>query len=81
SVAEHDFGILYGAGHWSSLAAVSLFAEMVYPIVSRRLELPVVQELAQLAELPLIQLDASEWNCIDWRDWFLWVSGSFGTGE
>jgi len=52
SVAEHDFGILYGAGHWSSLAAVSLFDEIVYPIVSRRLELPGVGELAQLAELP-----------------------------
>ena len=20
--------------------------------------------------LPLIELDASAWNCIDWRDWF-----------
>ncbi|MGZ0782332.1 LysR family transcriptional regulator [Pseudomonas sp. TKO26] len=70
SVAEHDFGILYGAGHWSSLAAVSLFDEVVYPIVSRHLALPEVSELVQLAELPLIQLDASAWNCIDWRDWF-----------
>ncbi|MQA55012.1 LysR substrate-binding domain-containing protein [Pseudomonas piscis] len=70
SVAEHDFGILYGPGHWSSLAATPLFAEIVYPIASRRLELPVVSELGQLAALPLIQLDASAWNCIDWRDWF-----------
>ncbi|MCU7650942.1 LysR substrate-binding domain-containing protein [Pseudomonas piscis] len=70
SVAEHDFGILYGPGQWSSLAATPLFAEIVYPIASRRLELPVVSELEQLAALPLIQLDASAWNCIDWRDWF-----------
>jgi len=70
SVAEHDFGILYGAGHWSSLAAAELFAETVYPIASRHLPLPAAISLEQLPDLPLIQLDASGWNCIDWRDWF-----------
>ncbi|WP_025131793.1 LysR substrate-binding domain-containing protein [Pseudomonas sp. PH1b] len=70
SVAEHDFGILYGAGQWSSLAVVPVFAEIVYPIASRHLELPRVDDFGQLSELPLIQLDASGWNCIDWRDWF-----------
>ncbi|WP_097305073.1 LysR substrate-binding domain-containing protein [Pseudomonas chlororaphis] len=70
SVAEHDFGILYGAGQWSSLSAAPLFAEIVYPIASRQLRFEPGIGLAQLPGLALIQLDASEWNCIDWRDWF-----------
>ncbi|SEJ62320.1 DNA-binding transcriptional regulator, LysR family [Pseudomonas linyingensis] len=69
-VADHDFGILYGAGRWSSLSAELLFPEIVYPLASARLQTAPVGTPAEVAALPLIELDASAWNCIDWRDWF-----------
>ena len=70
SVADHDFTILYGAGHWSSLMADPLFAEKVYPVARPDLLLADVNTPADLQHLPLIELDASGWNCMDWRDWF-----------
>ncbi|MDD0974613.1 LysR substrate-binding domain-containing protein [Pseudomonas fontis] len=69
-IADYDFGILYGHGHWSSLQASKLFDECIYPIVSTRRALPPVTSLAELQGLALIQLDASAWNCLDWQDWF-----------
>lgn len=73
-VADHDFGVLYGAGRWSSLDADLLFPEIVYPLASARLQTAPVASPADVARLPLIELDASAWDCIDWRDWF----GHFG---
>ncbi|ATG75809.1 LysR family transcriptional regulator [Zobellella denitrificans] len=70
SLDEHDLGILYGDGNWPSLRAELLFEERVYPIRSRDLALEEPAEVAQLRELPLIQLDSSAWNCLDWADWF-----------
>ncbi|MDN0085691.1 LysR substrate-binding domain-containing protein [Crenobacter sp. SG2305] len=70
NVAEHDFGILYGGGQWTSLTATPLFPEVVYPVCSRTLPVPEVHTVEELSQLPLIQLDASAWNCLDWRDWF-----------
>lgn len=70
SVADYDFTILYGAGHWSSLNVEPLFAEKVYPVARTDLVLASVDEPADLQTLPLIELDASGWNCMDWHDWF-----------
>ena len=70
SVADYDFCILYGAGQWSSLSAEQLFAEKVYPVARPDLVLNSVNQPADLQGLPLIELDASGWNCMDWRDWF-----------
>lgn len=69
-IANYDFGILYGHGHWSSLKANKLFEETIYPIASVKRALPTIHSLDQLQSLPLIQLDASAWNCLDWQDWF-----------
>ena len=69
-VADHDFAILYGGGRWSSLDADFLFPEIVYPIASSRLDTAPVASPADLTALPLIELDTSAWDCIDWRDWF-----------
>ena len=69
-IAHYDFGILYGHGHWSSLKADKLFDETIYPIASVKRALPTVNSLEALQTLPLIQLDASAWNCLDWQDWF-----------
>lgn len=69
-IANYDFGILYGHGHWSSLSASKLFDETIYPIASVKRTLPSVTSLETLQTLPLIQLDASAWNCLDWQDWF-----------
>ena len=70
SVADYDFCILYGAGQWSSLNAEPLFAEKVYPVARPDLILAEISQPADLQGLPLIELDASGWNCMDWRDWF-----------
>ena len=70
SVADYDFCILYGSGQWSSLNAELLFAEKVYPVAHPSLPLTTVSHAADLQGLPLIELDASGWNCMDWRDWF-----------
>ncbi|WP_327440048.1 LysR substrate-binding domain-containing protein [Pseudomonas donghuensis] len=69
-IGNYDFGILYGHGHWSSLKASKLFDETIYPIASVKRDLPAVHSLSELQALPLIQLDASAWNCLDWQDWF-----------
>ncbi|MGH8380192.1 LysR substrate-binding domain-containing protein [Pseudomonas sp.] len=69
-IANYDFGILYGHGHWSSLKADKLFDETIYPIASAKHTLPAITSLDMLQTLPLIQLDASAWNCLDWQDWF-----------
>lgn len=69
-IADYDFGILYGHGQWSSLATHKLFDESIYPIVSAARPLPAISSLTDLQQLPLIQLDASAWNCLDWHDWF-----------
>ncbi|MNM84182.1 Glycine cleavage system transcriptional activator [compost metagenome] len=69
-IAHYDFGILYGHGHWSSLKADKLFDETIYPIASVKRALPAIDSLQALQTLPLIQLDASAWNCLDWQDWF-----------
>ncbi|MNJ44342.1 Glycine cleavage system transcriptional activator [compost metagenome] len=69
-IAHYDFGILYGHGHWSSLKAAKLFDETIYPIASVKRTLPAIDSLEALQILPLIQLDASAWNCLDWQDWF-----------
>lgn len=69
-IADYDFGILYGHGRWRSLLASKLFDECIYPIVSAQRPLPAVHSLSELQALPLIQLDASAWNCLDWHDWF-----------
>lgn len=69
-IADYDFGILYGHGQWSSLNADKLFDETIYPIASIKRSLPVIDTVEALQALPLIQLDASAWNCLDWQDWF-----------
>jgi len=69
-VADYDFGILYGHGRWRSLQASKLFDEVIYPIASSRWDISQVDSLAALQAMPLIQLDASAWNCLDWHDWF-----------
>ncbi|WP_249414327.1 MULTISPECIES: LysR substrate-binding domain-containing protein [Pseudomonas] len=69
-VADYDFGILYGHGRWRSLQASKLFDELIYPIASNNWDLRQVDSLTALQALPLIQLDASPWNCLGWHDWF-----------
>ena len=69
-INEYDFGIVFGSGGWPGLDVQPLFAERVYPVCRSDLELPELQTLADLKELPLIELDSSAWDCIDWVDWF-----------
>lgn len=75
-IANYDFGILYGDGCWPFLEAEPLFEEAVYPVCHPSLSVPEPESPADLAHLPLIELDASAWDCISWEDWF----GYFGLG-
>lgn len=70
SIADYDFGVLYGGGDWSSLDAKFVMPEVVYPVASPTINIDTIKTLEQLAEQTLIQLDASQWNCMDWNAWF-----------
>ena len=70
STADYDFSILYGNGKWSSLDAHLLFTECVYPVASAALPVADIGAPSDVQTLPLIELDSSGWNCMDWRDWF-----------
>jgi LysR family transcriptional regulator, glycine cleavage system transcriptional activator len=67
---DSDLGILYGDGDWPSLEQSLLFQEVVYPISRPDLDLPTPVDVKDFTKFPLIQLDSSQWNCLDWRDWF-----------
>lgn len=69
-VTEYDFGILYGDGRWPFLDKVSLFSESVYPVCHPELNVKEPQQPEDLAHMPLIELDSTEWDCIGWYDWF-----------
>ncbi|MHA6880052.1 LysR substrate-binding domain-containing protein [Ralstonia pseudosolanacearum] len=70
SCSESDLGILYGDGEWSTLESIPLIPEIVYPVCSPGLSIPTPASPRDLCALPLIQLDAHQWNCLDWQDWF-----------
>ncbi|WP_323751498.1 LysR substrate-binding domain-containing protein [Marinobacter sp.] len=69
-VTEYDFGILYGEGRWPFLDKAPLFKESVYPVCHPELNVNEPQRPGDLAQLPLIELDSTEWDCIGWDDWF-----------
>lgn len=70
SVEDYDFILLYGRGDWTHLHADPLFAERIYPVARPGLIRQPPKSAAEVAELPLIQLDTREWDCIDWPLWF-----------
>lgn len=70
SLADYDLGILYGTGDWSTLDSQLLLPEVVYPVAHPALDVAGIESLEQLAASPLVQVDASAWTCLDWRDWF-----------
>ncbi|WP_322022865.1 LysR substrate-binding domain-containing protein [Burkholderia sp. BCC1977] len=70
SCGDSDFGILYGDGDWPTLDSTPLFPEIIYPIASAALDVPTPAQPEDLAALPLIQLDSTQWDCLDWQDWF-----------
>ncbi|MBN3755277.1 LysR family transcriptional regulator [Paraburkholderia sp. Tr-20389] len=73
--AEYAFGILYGEGEWKSLESAKLFPEIVYPVYSvSGYTKGIPGTLGELAQAPLIHLDSSEWDCLDWKDWFAQLS-------
>lgn len=69
-IHEHDFGILYGDGHWRSLVAAPLFSERVFPVCAASLATVEPTTPGDLAMLPLIRLDSRAWDCMGWEEWF-----------
>lgn len=67
---ETDLGVLYGNGDWRSLSATEVIPEVVYPACGEHFVCDEPQTPRDLLDLPLIQLDAHQWNCMDWQDWF-----------
>ncbi|SAK81101.1 LysR family transcriptional regulator [Caballeronia hypogeia] len=75
---DFAFGILYGDGNWKSLETAQLFPEIVYPVYSPvRYTATVPESVEELAGAPLIHLDSTDWDCLDWRDWFAQFSYDF----
>lgn len=75
---DYAFGILYGDDEWKSLETVQLFPEIVYPIYSpSHYTESIPENVSELAQSPLIHLDSSDWDCLDWRDWFAQFSYDF----
>jgi LysR family transcriptional regulator, glycine cleavage system transcriptional activator len=75
---DYAFGILYGEGEWKSLETIRLFPEIVYPVYSPiRYADPVPESVEELAQSRLIHLDSTDWDCLDWRDWFAHFSHDF----
>lgn len=68
--SENDLGILYGDGQWTTLDSTQLIPEVVFPVCSAELQVPTPAVPADLCDLHLIQLDSSQWDCLDWQDWF-----------
>ncbi|WP_374255088.1 LysR substrate-binding domain-containing protein [Acinetobacter brisouii] len=70
SFIQYDLGILYGAGHWSSLRSQCLIPEVIYPVAHPDIDISQIHSLQDLAAVPLVQINASAWDCLDWKDWF-----------
>ncbi|SAK91160.1 LysR family transcriptional regulator [Caballeronia hypogeia] len=68
--SENDLGILYGDGQWTTLESEQIIPEVVFPVCSMELQVPTPATPAELCDLHLIQLDSSQWDCLDWQDWF-----------
>lgn len=66
---EHDFGILYGDGNWKELESIRLFDEVIYPVARADFATPKIKQPSDLLALPLIELDTSGWDCMNWEDW------------
>lgn len=69
-INKYDFGVLFGNGQWPGLEVSPLFQEYVYPVCRVDMPLPELNHPRDLKQLPLIEMDSSDWDCIDWRAWF-----------
>lgn len=68
---QHDLGILYGDGNWTSqLASHHLFDEKIYAVCSHNYPLETVLEPAELLDKHLIHMEPSRWRWAGWKDWF-----------
>ncbi len=69
--AAADLRLRYGDGHWRNEAAVELFGDRIYPVCgiefARR---HVLNEPAELINMPLIRLDSVDPAWIGWGAWF-----------
>ncbi len=81
SFTQYDLGILYGAGHWSSLHSQRLIPEVIYPVAHPDIDISQIHSLRDLAKIPLVQINASAWDCLDWKDWFQHFDMSYQTAS
>ncbi|RED46184.1 LysR substrate-binding domain-containing protein [Aestuariispira insulae] len=72
--SDADYSIRYGTGQWPGRAAVSLFRENVFPVcapefLSRHPGLKDPQAWRDLADYPLLHLDAGQRGWLVWESW------------
>jgi len=68
---QHDLGILYGNGNWTSqLASHHLFDEKIYAVCSHNYPLKTAQKPEELLDKQLIHMEPSKWRWACWKDWF-----------
>ena len=68
-IDDFDLGILYGSGHWPSVSAAVLFAEVVYPICHIDYPIATIQQPQDFLAHKLIQLNPVLWRWANWADW------------
>lgn len=66
-----DLAVRYGLGHWPRLEASHLFGDEIFPVCSPafRQAQPAVREPADLAALPLLELEAVDPRWTNWEGW------------
>ena len=66
-----DLSIIHGEGDWPGFGSVRLFEEEVLPVCSPGYleQSGPIGEVADLAEMVLLDLEDSNWNWINWRMW------------
>ncbi|MGB0505367.1 MAG: LysR substrate-binding domain-containing protein [Pikeienuella sp.] len=68
-----DIAILYGDGRWTGRQSTLLLPEDVYPVCSPAyLARHPIADTAALASADLLELEAEEW---DWLNWAGWLTG------
>lgn len=68
---QHDLGILYGDGDWSTpLNSHHLFDEKIYAVCGTNYAFETCQQPGELLDQELIHLGPSKWRWTCWTDWF-----------
>jgi len=67
-----DIAIKYGDNSWTKAESTFLLSGEIFPVCSPELaQRHQLNNLPQLAQVPLIDLDDSLWRWVKWKDWLI----------